>query len=758
MIREFDVLEYHDGGRPGKLEVIASKPCLTQRDLSMAYTPGVALPCRLIHDNAAEAFRYTARGNLVAVVTNGSAVLGLGNIGALAGKPVMEGKAVLFKRFADVNVFDIEIATADPDELIQCVRLLEPTFGGINLEDIKAPECFYIEETLQRDMSIPVFHDDQHGTAIICSAALLNALELTEKKIGDVRVVFAGAGAAGIACANMYLALGVRSEHVLMVDSKGVLYEGRDEETNPYKRKYVRPTDRRSLADALKGADVFVGVSSKDLVTPAMVRSMADRPIVFAMANPDPEITYDDAKRARPDVIIATGRSDFPNQVNNVLGFPFIFRGALDVRARAINDEMKIAAAKALAALAKQDVPDAVINAYGGERFSFGPDYIIPKPFDARVLMWESPAVARAAVETGVAREPIEDWDEYVATLEHRILGRSHQVMRGVFQKAKHSTRRRIVFPEGVEEKVLRACQVLVDEDAATPILLGDMDAIHARAERLGVELDRVEVIDPTGADNLNGYADELYRLRQRSGVTPVRARRLLADPAYYGMMLVRDGGADGLVCGLNRSYPETIRPALEIIGLREGVSRASGIYCMVMKDHVLFFADATVNIELNAQEMAEVAVMSAAIAREHFDIEPRVAMLSFGNFGSVKHPFTEKVKQAVSIAREREPGLVIEGEMQADTALVPEICDTAFPHSQIRGDANVLIFPDLQSGNIAYKLVQHLAGAEVIGPILMGLCKPVNVLNHYSSVSEIANMAAITAVLAEERRASARV
>lgn len=757
MIRDLDVLQYHDGGRPGKLEVIASKPCLTQRDLSMAYTPGVALPCRLIHENAAEAFRYTARGNLVAVVTNGSAVLGLGNIGALAGKPVMEGKAVLFKRFADVNVFDIEIATSDPDALIQCVRLLEPTFGGINLEDIKAPECFYIEETLQREMSIPVFHDDQHGTAIISSAALLNAIELAEKRIDEVRVVFAGAGAAGIACANMYLALGVRPDNVLMVDSKGVLYEGRDEDTNPYKRKYVRRTDRRTLSDALEGADIFVGVSSKDLVTPAMVRSMADRPIVFAMANPDPEITYDDAKRARPDVIMATGRSDFPNQVNNVLGFPFIFRGALDVQARAINDEMKIAAAKALAALAKQDVPDAVINAYGGERFSFGQDYIIPKPFDARVLMWEAPAVARAAVETGVARAPIEDWDEYVAVLERRILGRSHEVMRGVFQKAKRSTRRRIVFPEGEEEKVLRACQVIIDEDAATPILLGNTATIHARADRLGVELEHVEVIDPAVADNLNGYADELYRLRQRAGVTPVRARRLLADPAYYGMMLVRLDVADGLVCGLNRSYPETIRPALEIIGLRDGVSRASGIYCMVMKDHVLFFADATVNIELTADEMAEVAVMAAAVARDHFDIEPRVAMLSFGNFGSVKHPFTEKVKHAVAIARARAPDLVIEGEMQADTALVPEICDTAFPHSKIRGDANVLIFPDLQSGNIAYKLVQHLAGAEVIGPILMGLRKPVNVLNHYSSVSEIANMAAITAVLAEERRTSAR-
>ncbi|MGH7554277.1 MAG: phosphate acetyltransferase [Longimicrobiales bacterium] len=749
MIREMDVLQYHDGGRPGKLEVVASKPCLTQRDLSMAYTPGVALPCRLIHDNPDHAFRYTAKGNLVGVVTNGSAVLGLGNIGALAGKPVMEGKAVLFKRFADVNVFDIEINSADPDEIIKCVKLLEPTFGGINLEDIKAPECFYIEETLQRQMSIPVFHDDQHGTAIISSAALLNALELAEKDIAAVRVVFAGAGAAGIATANMYVALGVRPANVLMVDSKGVLCEGRDEETNPYKREYVRRTDRRTLAEALDGADVFVGVSSKDLVTPAMVRAMANRPIVFAMANPDPEITYDAAKKARPDVIMATGRSDFPNQVNNVLGFPFIFRGALDVRARAINDEMKIAAAKALAALAKEDVPDAVINAYGGDRFSFGPEYIIPKPFDARVLTWEAPAVARAAVETGVAREPIADWDEYVATLERRILGKSHQVMRGVFQKAKRSARRRIVFPEGEEEKVLRACQILIDEDVAQPILIGDQAAIRAQAATVGLELDRVQVVNPSASPHFGAYAEELYKLRQRSGVTPLRARRLLADPAYFGMMMVRSGDADGLVCGLNRSYPETIRPALEIIGLRTGASRASGVYCMVMKERVLFFADTTVNIEPTAEELADIAVMSAAIARDHFDIEPRVAMLSFGNFGEVKHPFTEKVKRAVVIAREREPELLIEGEMQADTALVPEICDTAFPHSEVHGDANVLIFPDLQSGNISYKLVQRLAGADVIGPILTGLRKPVNVLNHYSSVSEIANMAAITAVLA---------
>ncbi len=749
MIRDKDVLTYHDGGRPGKLEVVPSKPCLTQRDLSMAYTPGVALPCRLIHEDPDNAYAYTARGNLVAVVTNGTAVLGLGNIGALAGKPVMEGKAVLFKRFADVNVFDIEIATEDPDELIRCVRLLEPTFGGINLEDIKAPECFYIEETLQREMGIPVFHDDQHGTAIISSAALINALELTGKDIAKIRVVFAGAGAAGIACANMYLALGVDPDNVLMVDTKGVLYEGRDDRFNPYKAKYVRRTDRRTIADALEGADVFVGVSSKDLVTPEMVRSMADQPIVFAMANPDPEITYAAARRARPDVIMATGRSDYPNQVNNVLGFPFIFRGALDVRARAINDEMKIAAARALAALAKEDVPDAVLNAYGGERFAFGPEYIIPKPFDTRVLTWEAPAVARAAIETGVARTTIEDWDEYVAQLERRILGKSHQVIRGIVQKARRARRRRIVFPEATDEKVLRACQVIVDEDVAEPVLIGAPAEVRHRAAELGLDLDALEIVDMYDPAMLDRFTDELYALRQRSGVTPLKARRLLADPAHFGIMMVHADLADGLVCGLNRSYPDTLRPALQIIGLRKGVTRAAGVYCMVLKDRILFFADATVNIEPSADELAEIALMAANLARYHFDMTPRVAMLSFSNFGSVDHPLARRVKEAVATARARQPSLLIEGEMQADTALVPEITRNTFPHSTIGGDANVLIFPDLQSGNIAYKLVQQLAGAEVIGPILTGLRKPVNVLNHYSSVPEIANITAITTVLA---------
>jgi len=749
IVRDREVLDYHDGGRPGKIEVVATKPCLTQRDLSLAYTPGVAVPCMRIAANPLDAFKYTGRGNLVAVVTNGTAVLGLGNIGPLAGKPVMEGKAVLFKRFADVNVFDIEIATEDPDELIRCVKLLEPTFGGINLEDIKAPECFYIEEQLQKLMDIPVFHDDQHGTAIICTAALLNALEITGKDISRVRVVFAGAGAAGIACANMYVALGVNPDNVLMVDSTGVLYEGRDETMNPYKQKYVRVTDRHTLADALEGADVFVGVSSKDLVTRAMVQSMASNAIVFAMANPDPEITYEAARAARPDVIVATGRSDYPNQVNNVLGFPFIFRGALDVRARAINMEMKIAAARALAALAKEDVPEAVLNAYGGDRFSFGPEYIIPKPFDARVLTAEAVAVARCAVETGVAREPIADWDEYAASLERRILGKAHQVTRSLVQKARRAGMKRIVLPESDEDKILRACQVIVDERIAQPVLIGTPAVLHARAAELGIELDGIEIFDP--AARLDAYARELYELRHRRGVTPLTARTLLENPEYIGVMMVHTGDVDGMVCGLNRSYPETIRPALQIIRLREGVTRVAGMYCVIIRDRVLFFADATVNIDPSAEELAEIALSAAHVARFYFDIEPRVAMLSFGNFGSVEHPFANKMARATAIAQQREPSLMLDGEMAPDTALVPEIAAANFPHSRIRGDANVLIFPNVQSGNISLKLVQRLAGADVIGPILMGLNKPVNALNYYSSVQEIVNITTITAIMATQ-------
>ena len=748
-VRDTEVLSYHSGGKPGKLEVIPSKPCLTARDLSMAYTPGVAIPCLLIHDNPHDAFEYTGRGNLVAVVSNGTAVLGLGNIGALAGKPVMEGKAVLFKRFADVNVFDIELNTLDPDEIIRTVKLLEPTFGGINLEDIKAPECFYIETKLKEIMDIPVFHDDQHGTAIISGAALLNALELAGKDISKVKVVFAGAGAAGIACADLYVTLGVDPANVLMVDTKGVLYEGRGDAMNEYKLKYCRKTDRHDLAAALVDADVFVGVSGKDLVSQDMVRSMAANPIVFAMANPDPEITYDAAKAARPDVIMATGRSDFPNQVNNVLGFPFIFRGALDVRANAINMEMKIAACHALASLAKEDVPDAVVNAYGGERFSFGPEYIIPKPFDARVLTWEAVAVAKAACDTGVAREPITDWDEYRAQLERRILGKGHQVVRNLVQKATRSSHRRLVLPEAREEKILRAAHVMLEEGIAAPILIGNPADIAAHAEALGVELQGAEIVDPLQPGRREQYAEELYTLRQRRGVTMAKAEQLLTDPLYFGMMMLHAGEADGLVAGLNRSYPETIRPALEIIRLKAGVTRVAGIYCMVVKDHVLFFADATVNIEPTAEELAEIALSAASIAQKHFDIEPRVAMLSFSNFGSVDHPFARKMADATRLARQQRPGLTIDGEMQPDTALVPEIVEANFPHSRIRGDANVLIFPNVQSGNISLKLVQRLAGGEVIGPILMGMRKPVNALNYYSTVTEIVNIAAITTVLA---------
>jgi malate dehydrogenase (oxaloacetate-decarboxylating)(NADP+) len=596
-------------------------------------------------------------------------------------------------------------------------------------------------------MDIPVFHDDQHGTAIISSAALLNALELTERDIGKTRVVFAGAGAAGIACANMYIALGVDPANVLMVDSKGVLYDGRGEEPNPYKQKYVRRTDRHTLAQALDGADVFVGVSGKDLVTQDMVRAMAKDPIVFAMANPDPEITYEAARAARPDVIMATGRSDYPNQVNNVLGFPFIFRGALDVRARAINMEMKIAAARALAGLAKEDVPDSVINAYGGDRFTFGPEYILPKPFDARVLTRESVAVARAAVETGVAREPITDWDEYADRLERRILGKAHQVTRSLIHKARLAGRRRIVLPESGEEKILRACQVLIEDNSVQPVLVGSANDVGERAAALGIDLTGVEIFDPV--PSLDEYAAELYRLRGRKGITPQTARLLLQDPAYLGVMMVHMGDADGLVHGLNRSYPDTIRPALQVIRLKEGVTRVAGMYCLVVRDRVLFFADATVNIDPTAEELAEIAVSSAAIARKFFDIEPRVAMLSFGNFGSVDHPYAQKMASATELARLRDPDLIIDGEMAPDTALVPEIVRANFPHSRIRGDANVLIFPNVQSGNISLKLVHRIAGGEVIGPILLGLNKPVNSLNYFSSVQEIVNIATITAIMA---------
>jgi malate dehydrogenase (oxaloacetate-decarboxylating)(NADP+) len=721
--------------------------------LSLAYTPGVAIPCLRIHDDPSLAALYTGRSNLVAVISNGTAVLGLGDIGPLAGKPVMEGKGVLFKRFADIDVFDLEVATHDPDEMVRLVKLLEPTFGGINLEDIAAPACFEIESRLQDQMDIPVFHDDQHGTAIISGAALLNALSLVDKRIEDVRVVVCGAGAAGIACARFYNLLGVRKQNVLLVDSVGVIHRGRERGMNRYKEEWAADTQARTLADALRGADVFLGVSSANIVSPEMLRTMARDPIVFACANPDPEIDFEAGRASRPDVIMATGRSDYPNQVNNVLGFPFIFRGALDVGASRINDEMKLAAARALAALAREDVPDSVIKAYGGAPLHFGRDYIIPKPFDPRVLLWEAPAVAEAAMQSGVARRPFESRDAYLEQLEN-LLGRSHEVMRVVIHRArKHPNR--VVFPEGTEPLVLRACQVLVDERLAQPILLGDAVAIRGRIRDLDLELGDIEIVDPANSESSVACAKALYQLRARRGLSTFRAERLARDPLWFGLWMVRTGLADGLVCGVHRSYPEVIRPTLQLMPLRPGVRRAAGMYAMILPERVLFFADATVNIDPDAETLAEIAMLAADAAHDLFHVTPRIAMLSFSNFGEIHHPACEKVRRAMELVRRVRPDLQVDGEMMADTALVPEIVSSAFPESRIAGDANVLIFPDLQSGNIAYKLTQRLAGADLVGPILLGLEHPVNALNHYSTVEEIVNLTAITVAAAEKPAAA---
>ena len=747
LIRDEDIFDYHEHPRPGKLEVVTSKPCLTQRDLSLAYTPGVARPCLAIERDPETAYRFTGKGNLVAVVTNGTAVLGLGNIGPLAGKPVMEGKATLFKRFADIDVFDIELNAHDPDEIVRIVKALEPTFGGINLEDIRAPECFEIEERLRREMSIPVFHDDQHGTAIISSAALLNALEIAGKAIGDVRVVFAGAGAAGIACAEMYVALGVKRENVLLVDTVGVVFAGRTEKMNPYKAKFAAATDRRTLADALAGADVFVGVSAADVVTPDMLRSMAKRPIVFAMANPDPEIQYELALNTRSDVIMATGRTDYPNQVNNVLGFPFIFRGALDVRASTINEDMKFAAAKALAELAKEDVPDSVLKAYGLTSLRFGPDYLIPKPFDPRVLLWVAPAVAQAAMDSGVARRPIADMTAYRESLE-RIIGPSREMVNLVVHKAQSHRHSRIVYPEGEHELVLRAARIVADNHIAEPVLIGRREVIHRRAEDLGLDMDGLSIVDIERAPNRELYAGALYHLRERKGMTPHGALELMRDPTHYGLMMVRQHDADGFVGGFERPYPDTIRPAIQLIGLREGVSRVSAAQMVILKDRVFFCADTMVNIEPTAEELAEIACVAADTARM-FDINPRIAMLAFSSFGSVPHPVSRKVADAAAIVKRLRPDLIVDGEMHLDVAVTPEIAAENYPHSKIQGDANVLIFPDLAAGNIGYKLLQQIGRAESIGPMLMGMQRPVSVLPHGTTVSELVTATAISVVQA---------
>lgn len=742
-IRRQDALEYHRREPRGKIQVSATKPCRTQWDLSLAYTPGVAEPCLEIQKDPELSFEYTIRGNLVAVVTNGTAVLGLGDIGAVAGKPVMEGKAVLFKRFADIDVFDLEVNSSKPDDLIRVCQLLQSSFGAINLEDIKAPECFEVEEELRHTLSIPVFHDDQHGTAIISGAALLNALELVGKPISDVKVVFNGAGAAGLGGASHYLRLGLKREQIILCDVHGVVYEGRDEGMNPYLAQYAARTPARTLAEALRGADVFIGLSVGGCVTPEMLRSMAARPIIFAMANPTPEIGYTEAKAARTDAIVATGRSDFPNQVNNVLGFPFIFRGALDVRARAINEEMAVAATHALAALAKEGVPDAVLQAYGLGRLRFGPDYIIPKPFDPRVLIWESAAVAEAAMRSGVARVKV-DLDEYREQLSRR-LGRAYAVMQAVHNRAKLNPRR-IVFSEGEHEKIIRASFQLMEEKIAFPILIGRRTAIEAKLRDLGLQRLRAEIIEPDSFPRLAEYAEELYRLRQRRGITRGEARERMLNPNYLGVMMLRMGEADGFVAGLTQHYPETIRPALEMIETRPEVKRVCGVYVIITKREIYFFADTTVNIEPTAEQLAEIAWLAAEVARQ-FNAAPRVAMLSFSNFGSTRHPLSDKVRDATELVRRKFPDVMVDGEMMADTAVVPEIIEEEYPFSTLKGGANVLVFPDLSSANIAYKLMMRIGGAEALGPILVGLSKPVHVLQRGATVEEIVNMAAIAAV-----------
>ena len=749
MSKRQDALDYHSMGRKGKIEVITTKPCATSRDLSLAYSPGVAEPCLAIEQDPALAYEYTAKGNLVAVVSNGTAVLGLGDIGALAGKPVMEGKGVLFKRFADVDVFDIELNTKDSDEIIRTVKILEPTFGGINLEDIKGPECFYIEEKLKEIMNIPVFHDDQHGTAIISAAAMINALEIVGKKIEQVKIVVNGAGAAGIACANLAITMGIDKNNVILCDTKGVIYQGRTEGMNEYKERLAAETDARTLEDAMVGADIFFGVSAKGAVTAEMLQSMAKDPIVFAMANPDPEITPPEAKAVRDDVIIGTGRSDYNNQVNNVLCFPFLFRGALDVHASAINDEMKLAAVKALAELAKEDVPDSVRKAYGGVEIKFGREYLIPKPFDPRVLLHVAPAVAKAAMDSGVARRPIEDLDKYRERLE-ALQGRSKEIMRVLINKAK-SNPKRVVFPEGDEDKILRAAAILVEEGIAIPILLGNVAQIRARVSELNLEIGDTQIIDPREAEQLKDYTEALFTMRQRKGVTLAEARRMMRNNRnYFGAMMVQNGDADTMLSGINAHYPDTIRPALEVIGKLDHLSKVHGMYMLVTKKDVVFCADTTVAIEPTAEELAETAILTAQYAR-HFDIEPRVAMLSFSNFGSAEHPLTIKVKRATAMVKQIDPNLTVDGEVQANVALDPELVERQYSFSKLKGNANCFIFPDLQSGNICYKMLHKLGGAETVGPILMGMKKPVHVLQRGDDVSEIVNMAAVAVVDVQE-------
>jgi malate dehydrogenase (oxaloacetate-decarboxylating)(NADP+) len=745
-----DSLEYHRQEPPGKIEISTTKPTNTQRDLSLAYSPGVAAPCMAIHENPEEAYTYTSKGNMVGVVSNGSAVLGLGDIGAQASKPVMEGKGVLFKRFADIDVFDIELDQQDPGDIVTSVKAMEPTFGGINLEDIKAPGCFEIEERLREEMSIPVFHDDQHGTAIISGAALLNAVDIAGKQLGDLDIVFSGAGASAIASARFYVSLGATKENITMLDSSGIITQERADagDVNEFKREFARDIPEGDLADAMAGADVFVGLSVGGIVDEEMVRSMADDPIIFAMANPDPEIPYEQAKAARDDtVIMATGRSDYPNQVNNVLGFPFIFRGALDVRATEINEEMKVACAEALAELARQDVPDSVVKAYGDQPLQYGPEYIIPKPVDPRVLFEVAPAVARAAVESGVARKEL-DMERYVDRLEAR-LGKSREMMRVVLNKAKSSPKR-VVLAEGGDEKMVRAAYQLQDQGIAEPILIGERERIWEQSQRLGLDFEP-EIVDPEEGD-LEPYADRLYELRQRKGITRREARELVEDGNYLGSVMVEMGDADAMLTGLMHHYPSALRPPLQVLGTAEDVDYAAGVYMLTFKNQVVFFADATVNQDPDSDVLVETARQTAKLA-ERFNVEPRVAMLSYSDFGSVRNEGTAKVREAARRLRaDPDVEFPVDGEMQADTAVVEEMLTDTYEFSELDEPANVLVFPNLEAGNIAYKLLQRLGGAEAIGPMLVGMDKPVHVLQRGDEVKDIVNLAGVAVVDAQER------
>jgi malate dehydrogenase (oxaloacetate-decarboxylating)(NADP+) len=742
-------LEYHTTGRPGKIEVIPTKALNTERELSLAYSPGVAAPCLVIREEPDAVFKYTARGNLVAVVSNGTAVLGLGNIGPSAAKPVMEGKGVLFKKFAGIDVFDLEVASEDPEDVIRFCELLEPTVGGINLEDIRAPDCFHIEERL-RSLGIPVFHDDQHGTAIIATAALLNALEITGKKASKVRVVFSGAGASAISTAEHFVRMGVARNHLIFVDSDGVIHAGREEGMNEYKARFAVDTDLRTLAEAMEGADVLVGLSVRGLVTKEMVASMARRPIVFALANPDPEITPEEVAEVRDDAIMATGRSDYPNQVNNVLGFPFLFRGALDVRARAINHEMMIAATRALSELAKASVPQSVAAAYGGEVFEFGPEYLIPKPFDPRVLLYVAPAVAKAAMDSGVARVSI-DVEQYENRLK-ASLGPGGEVMRGLIEMARKRPMR-VVLTDGYNERVIRAAQEIVEEGIAVPVLIGREGKINEIVELHGLDLEGVEIVHPTQSDEVrHQYAEALYASRERKGLTRAEARSRMYRPVDFAGMMVRQGDADAMVGGIESHYAELIRPALEVIGRADGVRTVAAMYMVALRDReLLFFGDTAVNIAPDADALTDIALLTAGFV-ERLGIRPRIAMLSFSNFGSVRHPASDTVRQAVKRLKELLPDIEVDGEMQVDTALNTEILRSRYPFSDLKKAANVLIFPGLASANSAYKLLVELGGAEVVGPVLLGMRHPVHFLQRGATVPDIINLVTLASVDAQVR------